>query len=71
MAGGRTVVLLDLFVQNGQDMAQVEINGTVYNVSEGEDFGPGQNYQLMQISGKCASFRFGDDPFTLCVSEEK
>jgi hypothetical protein len=69
--GGRTVVLLDIFRQAGERMVQVEINGTVHNVSVGERFGPGRDYMLQSISGDCARFLFGDEPFTLCVSEEK
>ena len=71
VVGGRTVVLLDIFTQGGERMAQVEINGTVHNVSQGERFGPGNDYLLQSISGDCARFLFGDEPFTLCVSEEK
>ena len=68
---GKTVVLLDLFTQGGERMAQVEINGNVHNVSQGERFGPGNDFLLQSISGDCARFLFGDEPFTLCVSEEK
>jgi hypothetical protein len=71
VVGGRTVVLLDIFTQGGERMAQVEINGNVHNVSQGERFGPGNDYLLQSISGDCARFLFGDEPFTLCVSEEK
>lgn len=71
VVGGRTVVLLDIFSQGGDRMVQVEVNGTVHNVSIGERFGPGRDYMLQSISGDCARFLFGDEPFTLCVSEEK
>jgi hypothetical protein len=65
------VVLLDTFVRNGQEMAQVEINGTVYNVREGQSFGPGGAYELRVVSGNCATFLYGDESFTLCVTPEK
>jgi hypothetical protein len=71
VVGGRTVVLLDIFTQGGERMAQVAINENVHNVSQGERFGPGNDYLLQSISGDCARFLFGDEPFTLCVSEEK
>jgi hypothetical protein len=71
VVGGRTVVLLDIFSQGGDRMVQVEVNGTVHNVSVGERFGPGRDYMLQSVSGDCARFLFGDEPFTLCVSEEK
>lgn len=71
MVGGRTVVLLDIFSQSGQRMVQVAVNSNVHNVSVGERFGPGNDYQLQSITGDCARFVYGDEPFTLCVSEDK
>jgi hypothetical protein len=69
--GGYDVVLLDVFVLGGDDAVQVEIDGTVYNVTEGESFGPGQSFELRSVSGNCATFVFGDAPFTLCVTPQK
>jgi hypothetical protein len=69
--GGKTVVLLDTFkTQSGQQMAQVEVDGTVYNVGIGETFGGG-TFELRSISGDCATFVFGDEPFTLCANSTK
>jgi hypothetical protein len=65
-----TVVLLDTFTQNGTQMAQVEVDGTVYTVAEGETFA--DNFQLVSINGSCADFTFnGDTSFTLCQSTGK
>jgi hypothetical protein len=69
--GGHDVVLITVFTLGGEDAVQVEIDGTVYNVTEGESFGPGQNFELRSVSGNCATFVFGDAPFTLCVTPQK
>jgi hypothetical protein len=67
VVGGHTVVLLDIF-QSGT-MVQVEVDGTVFTVSEGETFDG--NFRLVSISGSCARFVFGDEGFTLCTSPQK
>ena len=64
-------MLLDTFTVNGQERAQVEIDGTVYNVSIGESFGPGGRFELRSVSGDCATFLFGDESFTLCITPRK
>ncbi|MBI4259253.1 MAG: hypothetical protein HY658_01685 [Actinobacteria bacterium] len=67
--GGHTVVLLSIFEQNGELMAQVEVDGTVYTVSEGETFAG--SFRLVDIDGTCATFLFGDERFTLCEQAPK
>ncbi|HTG47085.1 MAG TPA: hypothetical protein VK646_05480 [Actinomycetota bacterium] len=69
--GGHQIVLLDTFQANGQTRAQVEIDGTAYNVAVGETFGPGDRYELRSVSGDCATFLFGDESFTLCITPQK
>lgn len=69
--GGYTVVLLDVFTANGVEQAQVEVDGTVYDPSVGETFGPNKIYRLQSVSGNCATFLYGDESFTLCVSPNK
>jgi hypothetical protein len=66
--GGHRVRLVDVFTQNGRQRAQVQVDGTVYTVDEGETFA--ESFQLMSISGECATMLFGDDQFTLCEGEE-
>ena len=39
---GHQVVLLDVFTVSGVGAVQVEVDGQVYNVTVGEEFGPGQ-----------------------------
>jgi hypothetical protein len=69
--GGHTVVLLDTFRVSGTDRAQVEIDGVVYNVAVGEQFGPGNRFELRSVSGNCGTFVFGDQSFTLCITPSK
>jgi hypothetical protein len=68
--GGDSIVLLDVFTINGVDTVQVEVNGQVFNVSEGETFANGR-YRLRSASGNCATFVRGDEAFTLCVRTGK
>ena len=69
--GGHDVVLLDTFTVNGVDTVQVEVDGTVYNVSEGDTFGPGNSFELLSVSDNCAAFLFGVESFTLCIAPQK
>lgn len=66
--GGHRVRVIDVFVEGGDRRAQVQVDGTVYTVDEGERFA--QNFQLLSTSGQCATMLFGDDEFTLCEGEE-
>jgi len=66
---GHTVVLLDVFSQNGDQMAQVEVDGTVYTVKEGETFAT--DFQLVSVNGSCADFTDNGDSFSLCQSTGK
>ena len=68
--GGHTVVLLDVFQRNGKTRAQVEVDGTVYNVAEGGTFDAGQ-FEFRSASGNCATFLYGDESFTLCATSSK
>ncbi len=69
--GGHEVVLIDVFLVDGVDTVQVEVDGTVYDVSEGETFGPNGRFELLSASGNCAAFLFADDSFTLCLNPQK
>lgn len=66
--GGHRVRVVDVYVEGGEGRAQVQVDGTVYTVDEGERFA--QNFQLTSTSGQCATMLFGDDEFTLCEGEE-
>lgn len=65
--GGREVVLIDIFTRNGQQVAQVSVDGQTYIVAEGERFAG--NFEATNIEGTCATFLFGDESFTLCEGE--
>ncbi|MFN2525557.1 MAG: hypothetical protein ABR505_04745 [Actinomycetota bacterium] len=66
--GGRRVRLVDVFTENGDRRAQIQVDATVYTVDVGETFA--QNFRLLSTSGECATLLFGDDQFTLCEGEE-
>jgi len=68
--GGHTVVLLDTFSRHGTPMAQVEVDGVVYQVAVGQTFASGR-FELRSASGGCATFLFGDQPFSLCATASK
>ena len=63
--GSHRVRVVDVFTGR---RAQIQVDGTVYTVDEGERFA--DNFQLLSTSGQCASMLFGDDEFTLCEGEE-
>ena len=66
--GGHRIRLIDTFQSNGRARARVQVDGTVYTVGEGDRFA--DNFELVSISGDCASILFGDDQFSLCEGEE-
>jgi hypothetical protein len=68
--GGSTVVLLDIFQRDGATHAQVEVDGTVFDVVVGERFAGGR-FELRSVAGNCATFLFGDERFTLCINAQK
>jgi hypothetical protein len=68
--GGSTVVLLDIFRVDGATRVQVEVDGTVFNVGIGERFAGGR-FELRSVGDNCATFLFGDEQFTLCLTPRK
>ena len=65
----QTIVLVDIFVSDGNDQAQVEVDGTVYTVSPSDSFAG--DFALVSISGTCADFTFQSQSFTLCETANK
>jgi hypothetical protein len=70
VVGGHTVVLIDTFTHNGVQMVTVEVDGTAYNVAEGDTF-DGGTFTLRDVAGNCATFLYGDQSFTLCIVPQK
>ena len=70
IVGGSTVVLLDIFERDGATRVQVEVDGTVFDVGIGEQFSNGR-FELRSVADGCATFLFGDERFTLCISVQK
>ena len=68
--GGSTVVLLDIFERDGATHVQVEVDGTVFDVVIGEQFASGR-FELRSVADNCATFLFGDEQFTLCITPQK
>jgi hypothetical protein len=66
---GQTIVLVDVFTQDGTEQAQVEVDGTVYTVSQGDSFAG--DFTLVSIDGTCADFTFQSQGFTLCETANK
>ncbi len=65
---GHRVRVLNVYNEDGEARAQVQVDGSVYTVTEGETFA--ENFQLVSTSGSCATMLYGDDEFTLCEGEE-
>lgn len=66
--GDHRVRVVDVYSQNGRGRAQIQVDGTIYTVDEGEGFA--ENFRLVSTDGSCATILFGDDEFTLCEGEE-
>lgn len=67
-AGGHRVRLVNTFRRSGEPHARIQVDSTVYTVRENDRFA--QNFQVLSISGECASLLFGDDQFSLCEGQE-
>jgi hypothetical protein len=66
---GHTIQLDDLFMKNGRQMAQVEVDGNVYTVRVKEVFA--DDFEIVSIDGDCATFRHDDSEFALCLNPQK
>ena len=67
--GGHNVTLIDIFTRDGEQKAQIAVDGEVFVVGEGEDFDG--NFRLVSITGGCARILFGDQSFLLCENPQK
>jgi hypothetical protein len=62
------VVLVDIFRVDGELRATVEVDGTEYNVAEGDTFA--ESFRVLDLTEECGTFVFGDERFTLCIGQE-
>jgi len=65
---GHAVLLDSLYTKNGQQRAQVEVDGTVYTVAEGDTFAG--SFKLVSVSADTANFLYGDQTFSLTLSNQ-
>lgn len=68
VVGATTIRLVDVFTDGGVEKILVTVNGTGYEVAEGETFA--QRFRVLDITGDCATLLFGDSRFTLCKGEQ-
>ena len=67
VCNGEVVSLLDITTENGEAVAVVQVDTTVYEVRAGETFA--QRYRLLSIDAEQVSALFGDSRFTLHLGE--
>jgi hypothetical protein len=61
---GQVLTLVDVATKDGQPVAIIKVDTSIYEVPEGGVFAT--FYQVRAIDGSCASVLYGDDGFTLC-----
>jgi hypothetical protein len=66
--GGHTVVLVDIFPSGTK--AQIEVDGTVYTVDEGDRFAGG-DLRLQSVNRSCVTVSSGSDASTMCLNPQK
>jgi hypothetical protein len=67
---GTSVTLLEVFVDGGEVVATVRVNGTVYKVSEGDVFAGGFLVVSLDLGTGCGVFQYGGRQFGLCEGEQ-
>jgi hypothetical protein len=61
------VTLINVYTQDGIELATVQAGATTYVVGAGDPFGA--DLRIDSISGQCAQFHRGATPFSLCVGQ--
>jgi hypothetical protein len=64
---GTTLTLVDLPLQEGVQKAHVLVNGILYQLIPGDEFGDG--FTLTSIGPPCADFSWVSESFRLCLPE--
>ena len=67
-SGGQRVTLVSISGSGSARVATVIVDGTEYEVSQGETFAG--SYRLKTLTADCGTFVFGDEQFTLCEGQE-
>lgn len=65
------VVLRVIEVDNGQEVATLDVDGELFEASAGERFGPNGEFMVvsLDVGTQCGVFLFGDESFSLCVGQ--
>lgn len=64
---GHVVTLVEIIEEEGQEQAIIQVDTTLYTVTEGDEFA--ESFLVLSIDSPCATFLFGDDAFTLCEGD--
>ncbi|HVM40508.1 MAG TPA: hypothetical protein VM618_06985 [Acidimicrobiia bacterium] len=72
-APGDDVELVAIDETGAAPVAAVDVDGQRFQAAAGERFGPADEFEVASIdtTSDCVLFRRGDEPFTLCVGEER
>lgn len=66
--GGQRVALMTVYTKGDASYAQTRIGDVVYTPKVGQVFAV--SYKLLAVSGKTATYLYGDEQFTLSVGQE-
>lgn len=66
--GGQRVSLMTVYAQDGVQYAQTKVGDVVYTPRVGQVFA--SVFKLLAVSGKTATYLYGDEQFTLSVGQE-
>jgi hypothetical protein len=62
------VTLVSISGSGANRVAVVIVDGTEYEVSQGETFAG--SYRVKSLTASCGTFVFGDEQFTLCEGQQ-
>jgi hypothetical protein len=65
---GQRVILLHVYKRDGKSYAQTKVGDKVYSPALGDVFAG--SYKLLAVSGKSATYLFGDEQFSLSEGQE-